>query len=151
MKAPVRPEPVAAIALPRWQRWAIYIAVALLVVSGLGWLLTAWPSDAPPSPAARTAAAWFLRAHGIAAYALLIAAGSVLPMHVRLGWGRHHNRRSGSVLIGLMLGLAGTGLWLYYGPEAGRDTVSTLHWAVGLGLPVWLLLHRLWGLRARRG
>lgn len=138
------------LALPRWQRNAIYATVALVALSGLGWLLATWTDAETTSAATRSTATWLLRAHGIAAYGLLVAAGSVLPLHLRLGWRLGRNRWSGSALVGLLLVLAGSGLWLYYGPPDGRDAVSIAHWAVGLGLPVWLVLHRTWGLRSRR-
>lgn len=140
------------IALPRWQRRTLYAVVVLLVASGIGWLLTAWRADPEAmSAAARALSVWCLRVHGIAAYAALVIVGGLLPMHARSAWQRRRNRWSGALLSTLLLLLAATGLWLYYGPEAGRDLVSAWHWVVGLVLPVWLLLHRHWGLKARRG
>jgi uncharacterized membrane protein len=140
----------APIALLRWQRHAVCASVFALFASGVVWLFVAPPADGDASSAARAAAAWSLRVHGIVAYAMLVVAGSVLTVHVRLGWNRHRNRWSGSLLVALLLLLAGTGLWLYYGPEAGRNVVSVCHWSIGMALPVWLLLHRLWGIGARR-
>lgn len=142
--------PVAPIALPGWQRYAIYATIGVLVVSGLGWLFVAWPATSDISPVARSATTWLLRAHGIAAYAVLVVVGTVLPIHLRLGWARRRNRWSGSVFVSLFVLLALSGLWLYYGPESGRELVSNSHWLLGLVLPVWLLLHRAWGLRSRR-
>lgn len=143
-------QPPLAIALPRWQRRAIYVSIALLLISGVAWLLVTGSNPADLSPAARSAATWLLRLHGASAYAVLIVAGSVLPLHLRLGWSRDRNRRSGSLLVALLLLLALSGLWLYYGPESGRDAASLSHWIAGLVLPVWLLLHRVWGLRSRQ-
>lgn len=143
-------QPVGSIALPAWQRRAIYVSGALLLASGLGWVLVAWPAGTEMSAAARTAATWLLRLHGVCAYAVLVIVGTVLPVHLRLGWTKKRNRWSGSLLVGLLACLALTGLWLYYGPESGREIVSNGHWWLGLVLPVWLLLHRAWGLRSRR-
>lgn len=141
---------IGAIALPAWQRRAIYLSGVLLLASGMGWLIVAWPSSSELSSAARAAATWLLRLHGVAAYVVLVVVGTVLPVHLRMGWSRRRNRWSGSLLVALLLCLALTGLWLYYGPEGGREGVSTSHWLLGLVLPVWLLLHRAWGLRSRR-
>ncbi|MBS0444433.1 MAG: hypothetical protein JSR59_00650 [Proteobacteria bacterium] len=138
------------IALPRGQRLALYAALAVLTLSGIGWLVATWGSDDAATGASRLAAAWCLRVHGIAAYAALVVVGSILPMHARPGWYRQRNRRSGTVLVALLLWLAVSGLWLYYGTEDAHQRVSLLHWIAGLALPVWVALHRLWGLRARR-
>lgn len=144
----------APIALPRWQRYAIYGSLAVLVGSGIVWLGAAWPLVAESADAlsksARGVALWALRLHGVAAYVTLVVAGSVLPVHIRLGWSRHRNRASGSVMATLFVVLAASGLWLYYGGEAGRRGVSLAHWILGLALPIWLLTHRALGLRSRR-
>lgn len=144
----------APIALPRWQRYAIYASLAALVLSGIAWLWAAWPlvvdsADALPARA-RSVALWALRLHGVAAYVALVVAGSVLTVHVRLGWSRRRNRASGSVMATLFVVLAASGLWLYYGGEAGRRGVSLAHWILGLAVPVWLVMHRALGLRSRR-
>lgn len=145
---------VMAMALPRWQRWSIYASVGALLATGLLWLVVAWPpgSDGDAlSATQRAVAGWALRSHGVVAYAMLVVAGSVLPVHLRLGWTRGRNRVSGGILAALLLVLATSGLWLYYGTGSSRSTVSLLHWLVGLALPIWLGLHRTLGLRARRG
>ena len=114
----------------------------------------AWPfreggADAL-TPAARDAAAWALRGHGALAYATLVVAGSVLPAHLRQAWLRRRNRKSGTTLATLLVALALSGLWLYYGGERGRMSVSTVHWLLGLVLPVWIVVHRARGLASRR-
>ncbi len=134
--------PASAITLPRWQRNAIYACTGALTLTGIAWLLL---PDAETSEAAR----WMLRLHGVAAYALLVAAGSVLPVHLKLGWIRRRNRWSGSLLVALLAALAATGLWLYYGSLASHGATSIAHWIGGLALPVWVVLHRAWGLRSR--
>ena len=143
--------PAWPLALARWQRRCIYASVALLVATGVGWLAVAWPFGAAdePSAAARRAAVWALRLHGIAAYAALLAIGSALTVHVRTAWVRRRNRWSGGVLLGGAALLAGSGLWLYYGSETARSVVSTVHWGIGLVFGAWLLLHRSLGLRTR--
>lgn len=140
------------IALPRWQRLAIYTAVGALLATGIAWLIVAWPfgnGADDMTTAMRAAAAWSLRLHGIAAYAGLIVVGAVLPVHIRLAWLRQRNRASGCSLTILFLALAITGLWLYYGSEGGRSVVSTVHWLIGLAWPIWLIVHRTLGHASR--
>jgi hypothetical protein len=146
-----RAPPMNTIALPRWQRMAIYASVTLLVASGVAWLVVVWPIDSDISQNARAAATWFLRLHGISAYATLIVVGAVLPVHLRLAWAKRRNRWSGAVLVAVFALLALTGLWLYYGGEGGRSVVSLCHWVIGLVLPIWLAIHRARGLRSRNG
>lgn len=156
-----RPAPAArlpanaapALLLARWQRWGIYLSTGLLLLSGVAWLLASdvFDADGPLGNFGQSPfAPWALRVHGIAAYAALVLTGTVLPVHIRLAWLLRRNRVTGSVLAFVIAALAATGLWLYYGPVAGRASVSLSHWIVGLALPAWLIFHRLRGLRLRR-
>ena len=95
-------------------------------------------------------ARWALAAHGVAAYALLWAAGSLMPLHIRVAWRLRRNRTSGAVMGALLTLLALTGLWLYYGSLAGRDWVSVGHWLLGLMAALTVWLHRWLGRRLRR-
>ena len=145
-------EPRQPAALPAWQRWVLYGTGLAVLSSGLAWLLahyglsgqSAFGADEHPM------ARWALAAHGVAAYALLWAAGSLMPLHIRVAWRLRRNRTSGAVMGAMLTLLALTGLWLYYGSLAGRDWVSVGHWLLGLlaALTVWL--HRWLGRRLRR-
>ena len=86
-----------------------------------------------------------MKIHGAAAMAILIILGSML-LHVRRGLSLKRGRSLGLFLIFLFLFLTITGWFLYYlGDDHWRDIASIVHWAVGLGLPLILAVHILWG------
>ena len=140
--------------LPKMHERLIYLTSGSLLATGLGWL---WlhhfvevqgEFGAQPHPAEP----WLLKAHGVAAYAFLIAAGALLPVHVRLGWLGRRNRRSGSVLAAVMLALAATGLALYYfAGEDSRAAASLAHWVLGIGGALALGVHVWRGRFGRAG
>lgn len=137
-----------SLALPKWHEWLVYVTVALLTLSGGAWLLLDrfgkvegefGPEQNPTLP-------WLLLIHGVLAYAFLVVAAMLIPVHMRLGWKAFRNRMSGLVLVGTGLVLALTGLVLYYASAEGfRAWTSTAHWVIGLGLPIALLVHVIRG------
>lgn len=137
--------------LPRWQEWAVYVTAAALIATGLGWLALDWwvriegEFGAEHHPAEH----WLLIVHGIGAYAFLVVAGAMIPVHVVMGWRTRRNLWSGLSLAGLciLLGLSALGLY-YIGADSARSWTSQMHWMAGLvGLPI-LLIHAI---RGRRG
>ena len=136
--------------LPGWQEQAVYWSFGLLVTSGIGWLIfDQWvrvPGDfgSEHHPAQH----WVLIAHGLAAYAFLIVAGALIPVHIRLGWNIARRRNSGLLLIGSLLLLALTALSLYYlGGELARHWASIVHWTIGLAAMPVLIIHAVKGRR----
>lgn len=134
--------------LPRRQELAIYLSLACLVVTGLAWLaLDQWVRVAGAfgsehHPIQR----WMLIVHAVGAYGFLFVAGSLVSVHIPIGWRLGHNRTSGVMLciIGIVLSLSALGLY-YVGNEALRGWLSQLHWIVGLGFVPALLIHALFG------
>jgi hypothetical protein len=136
--------------LPRWQEWSVYVSFGLLAVTGIAWLLLDWfvRVEGEFGPEHHPAERWALITHGVAAYAFLIVAGAMIPVHVTLGWNTRRNIKTGLTLAGTLLLLAGTALGLYYfGGEASRNWVSVVHWGVGLAAVPVLALHALIGRR----
>jgi len=136
--------------LPRWQEWSVYVSFGLLIATGIAWLLLDWfvrvPGDFGPEH--HPAQQWMLIAHGVVAYAFLIVAGAMIPVHVTLGWNTHRSLKTGLTLAGAFLLLALTALGLYdLGGEIQRRWVSVIHWSVGLVAGAVLLLHALIGRR----
>ena len=138
--------------LPRWQRRSIYALTALLVASGLGWLVTAYllaPAGATmPAPHALNGP--LLAVHGIAAYAALFAYGLVGHAHVRTGWRVPSLRSAGLLLCVAIALLALTALGFYY--VATESYIPYLRWthvAAGVLLPCWLALHIVRGRRVQ--
>jgi len=142
-----------SLALPKWHEWLIYISTGLLTVTGAAWLLLDrfGKVNGEFGPESNPALPWLLAAHGVAAYAVLIIAAMVVPVHVRLGWNARKNRWSGAVVAGTGLFLALTGLLLYYASaEALRALTSLFHWVVGLALPALLAWHVIRGKSSNR-
>ncbi len=126
----------------RHKRW-VYWSVAMLFASGALWLLFHYfvrvhgEFGETPHPLE----VWWLRLHGAAAMLVLIVVGSLLPVHIRVGWHQRRNLAAGVPLLALALLLALTGYALYYfGGEESRGWISVIHWAAGLvagGVLVW--------------
>ncbi|MEO8157471.1 MAG: hypothetical protein ABI648_06715 [Betaproteobacteria bacterium] len=141
-----------AMRLGRWHQTYLYASGSLLVLSGALWLLFHYfvriqgPFGEGPHPLEK----WWLCAHGLCAAIFLIGFGSVMPGHVRRAWAGRRNRISGAFFFTLLAILMGTGYGLYYlGDESTRSTVSTVHWMIGLGIPVLMGWH-IWLGRASR-
>ena len=140
-----------AIRLGRWQQTYLYSVGALLVLSGILWLIFHYfvRTEGEFGPTLHPLEPWWLRIHGIAAAAFLIGFGSVLPGHVRRAWGAARNRITGTIFFAVMVTLTLSGYLLYYiGADAVREVMSLVHWAVGLALPVLTVWHvwrgRVW-------
>jgi hypothetical protein len=125
-------------------RRALYGVFLGLWLSGAVWLLFhylfAVEGDFGPAP--HPLEKWWLRLHGLFAFAGLIAVGSVLPVHAKGAWQKAKNRVTGVMMKSWTLWLAATGYALYYfSSEANEAWLPLLHWAVGLCLPLMLWTH----------
>ena len=136
--------------LPRWQEWSIYLGFGLLFASGAAWLLLDWfvRITGEFGPEHHPAQHWAIVIHGIAAYVFVATLGSLVPVHIKLGWMLGANRWSGSALAGTLLLLSLTALGLYYASDdLWRSWTSIVHWSFGLLALLAILLHVL---RARK-
>ena len=140
--------PQFTIRLPRWHEWLIYAVVALLLLSGVAWLLldrfgkVSGEFGLEPNPALP----WLLLVHGTASYAFTIIGAMLVSVHIRLGWNSGRNRPSGLVLVAISLVLLLTGLALYYSTgEQMRAIVSLSHWVIGLTIPLQIFVHIVGG------
>lgn len=133
----------ASIKLPPWQRRGVYASTVLLTASGLLWLGVHFaPAMFQDELAQATAKLWTMRIHAAAALSTLVLVGSLLPMHIPLAWRVARNRTSGSLMVGIMLTLTLTGYALWYAPEGwARQGSAWLHWGLGAGVPLVLVLH----------
>ena len=141
-----RPE---SIRLKRLQRFFLYAVLVPLFLSGLAWAywnyLVASPGDLGMS-----AKAWAMKIHGAAAMAILVLIGMLLNAHVKFAWRARRNRANGSVFLSAFAVLTVTGYGLYYaGGESLRAWTSWIHLAIGLVLPILLLVHIFLGKRTR--
>jgi hypothetical protein len=133
-----------SIRLGPWHQGAVYGATALLVLSGIVWLVLhyfmAQPGDYGPQ--IHPLEPWMLRLHGAAAMAGLIVYGSLLPVHIRRAWAIRRNIALGIGVAAVMLLLTITGYLLYYaGSEETRPVISAAHWVIGLAAPLLLAWH----------
>lgn len=133
--------------LPHWQRRLLYTTGALLLLSGVAWLVLhyALNNGGLPNPLE----AWTLRLHGLAAFGGLFMLGVLGGSHVPRGW--HMSRRqrwvqqrgTGVALLALGAVLSLTGYLLYYfAPEALRPTLGWLHAGIGVAMAGVFLVHR---------
>jgi hypothetical protein len=123
--------------------------LALIFLSGVVWAywnyLVASPGDFEMS-----AKAWAMKIHGAAAMAVLVLIGMLLNAHVRFAWRARRNRANGSVFLSAFAILIITGYGLYYaGDEKLRAWTSWIHLAIGLVLPILLLIHIFLGRKTR--
>lgn len=138
-----------SIRLKRLQRYFLYAVLALVFLSGVVWAywnyLVASPGDFEMS-----AKAWAMKIHGAAAMAVLVLIGMLLNAHVRFAWRARRNRTNGSIFLGAFAVLIITGYALYYaGGERLRAWTSWIHLAIGLVLPILLVVHIFLGRRTR--
>lgn len=136
--------PANPIRLGRWHQGAVYGATAVLVVSGIIWLVLHYFVVVPGEygPQIHPLEPWMLRLHGAAAMAGLIIYGSLLPVHIRRAWSIRRNIALGIGLVAIMLLLTATGYLLYYaGGENIRPVISAVHWILGLAVPALLAWH----------
>jgi thiosulfate reductase cytochrome b subunit len=135
-----------SIRLKRLQKYLLYAVLALLFLSGVAW--TYWSYLRLPGDFETSAKAWAMKIHGAAAMAVLVLIGMILSAHVRFAWRARRNRANGSIFLSAFVVLIVTGYGLYYaGGERLRAWTSWIHLAVGLALPILLLIHILLGRR----
>lgn len=145
-----RPQPIR---LGTRHKRALYAVFLILWGSGALWLLFHYFLRVPGEfgDAAHPLEAWWLRLHGLAGFAALVAVGSVLPVHARRAWELGKNRRSGLAMKAGLLWLAATGYALYYfASEANEAWLPLIHWIAGLALPLAGLIHVRLGRRRPR-
>jgi hypothetical protein len=132
-------------------RWAVYTAFVLLFVSGAVWLLADQLKDGPNGELWQAAGANLLMVHGGVAMATLLLLGALFPLHMQRAWRAHKNRMTGIAMVTLNTILVVTSFGLYYlGSETLRPWISDTHIAVGLTLPILLLIHIVQGRRGSR-
>jgi cation transport ATPase len=139
-----------SIRLKRLQRYFLYAVLALLFLSGAAWAYWNYLAGSP-GDFGTSAKAWAMKIHGAVAMAILVLIGMLLSGHVRFAWRARRNRANGSVFLSAFAVLTITGYGLYYaGGEKLRAWTSWIHLAVGLALPILLLIHIFLGRRTRR-
>ena len=141
--------------LPFWRleppfRFAIYIAFAVLFVSGAAWLVADRMKESSEAEIWQQAAATLLMVHGGAAMVTLMLLGALFPLHIGRAWRARKNRATGIVMVAFNAVLIATAFGLYYlASEILRPWASDLHIAFGLAMPLLFLAHVKTGRRKR--
>jgi len=132
-----------------FHRRFVYGGIALLFLTGAAWAYWNYLVSSPRD-FEMNAKTWAMKIHGAAAMAILVLVGMLLTGHVRFAWRARRNRGNGSLFLGAFGILILTGYGLYYaGGESLRAWTSWIHLAVGLALPLLLILHIWLGKRTR--
>lgn len=136
--------------LERWHRRGIYAAGAVLLASGVAWLIAHYflrpvgqfgETVSPLEP-------WAMKLHGASAMLVLFFLGSLMNTHIRRALKAGRNLVSGWAMIVTLLLLTGTGYGLYYiADDSSRPLWSGVHWSGGLGLGALTVLHIALGRR----
>lgn len=141
---------VPTLRLSRNHRRFAYATIAGVWLSGVLWLVYHYGLQREGSfgPEAHPLEAWWLRLHGLAAFATLFAFGLLWGVHIRAGLAFARRRLSGLLLLVLLVALSLSGYLLYYASdETLRDVVRVVHWVLGLVLLLPFVVHVV---RARR-
>ncbi|MBV8536310.1 MAG: hypothetical protein JO128_11995 [Alphaproteobacteria bacterium] len=136
--------------LSRTLRVILYAALAVLLATGIAWLVIDATKDPFQAGGGGEVGQPLLAVHGGAAMAFLIVFGALLPLHVQSNWARDRNRWAGVVMLAVNAVLIVTAYALYYsGSDVLRARASDVHIAAGLFLPLWLGVHIWLGWRTR--
>jgi len=127
-----------------------YAIFAMLLATGVIWLIADQLKTSGDEELWQTIAANMLMLHGMASMIALILLGAVTALHVRHSWRAGKNRSSGAVMVGANAVLVITACGLYYaGSDLLRAFVADVHIAVGIALPVLVATHVVLGRRTR--
>jgi len=130
-----------------WQRWLLWVASAVLVLTGLGyaWMRYLMPAGDPFSAYHHPLQPWALDLHVLAAPWLLLAIGwfwgsHILPMLRR----QAPSRPSGLALVGLVVVMTVSGYLLQVSAAAALRTVAAwVHGISGVAFFAFLAGHTL--------
>jgi heme A synthase len=129
----------------------IYVAYAVLVLTGVGWLIADRGKDTANAELWQEAAASLLMLHGGGAMLTLLLLGALVPLHVQRAWRGRKNRTTGATMVTLNVLLVVTAFGLYYaGSDVVRLWISDVHIAIGMILPALFIIHVLLGRRSAR-
>ena len=135
--------------LIRWQRLGVYLAGAVLLLTGGLWLAVHYSVGAGTGELPHPLEAWSLRLHGLAGFAALFMLGVLGASHIPHGWRLSarqrwtYQRNSGLALCVLAALLTASGYLLYYfAPEMWRASIGWVHAFIGVAMAALLLHHR---------
>ncbi len=125
--------------MPAWQKWFVLIAMLTCSLSGIAYLLGHQFFIQKDILGLHSV----LSCHGIAAMIATLALGTILPFHLNAGLKAKRKMVSGISQLGFLVALLISGILLYYGPVAIRESIILTHWVIGLIFFVIFILHGL--------
>jgi peptidoglycan/LPS O-acetylase OafA/YrhL len=132
--------------LSKWHRRLVLAALIAVAASGVLWFVLHDVMERDPGELLRI----LLVVHGVASFASAIAFGSLLSLHVLVGYRQKRNLVSGLTLVFAMTLLIASALFLYYGGEESRADARLVHLAVGFAAMIAVPLHMVLGRRKSR-
>ena len=132
------------IKMPGWFRKALYGLYATAWCSGSSFfvLKTWFVVEGEFGPVKHAWQFPALQLHGATAFLMMITLGFLLGAHVQHAWALGRHRKRGLALIILTSALIISAYLLYYIAQDGlREAIGYIHLAIGLSLPIALLLH----------
>jgi hypothetical protein len=132
--------------LGKWHRRLVLAALIAVAASGVLWFALHDVMEREPGALLRV----LLVGHGIASFASAIAFGSLLPLHVLVGYSQKRNLVSGLTLVFAMTLLIASALFLYYGGEESRAAARLVHLVVGFAAVIVVPLHMVLGRKNRQ-
>jgi hypothetical protein len=139
--------------LERWHRRAVYATAAVLLLTGIAWLVLRYfmRPDGQFGDTVNPLEPWAMKLHGAAAMATLFFVGSMLHTHIRRAIKSRRNLVTGWTMVATLSFLVLTGYGLYYvAGDGDRQVWSLLHWAMGLAVALLFMVHIVAGRRSVR-
>ncbi len=119
-------------------------ALVSVALTGLAWTVLDLAYGIAPveTQAAQLAKAWLGRLHGALAMAALVALGSVLPLHLSVGWKARAHLVSGLSIVTIAAALVASGYLLYYAADESVRGISVYaHIAAGIAGCILFAVH----------
>jgi len=130
---------------PKWFFSCLMTIFTILVLSGCLLIPTVFDLKLEWSTPWRLAEGmhvWVAGLHALLSFITLAIIGALWAVHMRLGWRRRKNHRSGLTLVSILLILLATAIGVYYtGDEYLTVVVSVLHVIFGVIAPVVIGYH----------
>lgn len=121
--------------------------------SGVAWLVFHYflPTQGPFGPQANPTEIWWLRGHAAMGFLALWGFGMIWSAHIVPGWHARRRRWSGGTAFAVLAILVASGYLIYYvTDDTWHEGIALVHWIVGLGLPLVVVLHVMRGRRVRQ-
>lgn len=138
---------------PRWFHAALLAVLGALLATGMVLvpsmleMRTDWPSPVHVDGNARQTSAIL---HSVAGFFAVAALGSLVTLHVRIGWRAARGRVSGVLMLSCFTVLLGTAVVIYYAGDPDWSRYSSLvHTSTGLALAAAFVWHLVSGRRHR--